>query len=114
MEGLGPVLNKAGILATVSDVYRTRDVIGFGDGHYRASVHGILVDGVIYSSALIAGVDYMITEDTFFRGKRSTASEMAQRPYDHARQQIKILVGQITLDDVANVTLPVAKNASVE
>ena len=32
VEGLGPVLNKAGILATVSDVYRTRDVLDLAKG----------------------------------------------------------------------------------
>ena len=71
------------------------------------------VDGVIYSSALIAGVDYMITEDKFFR-KTVNLIRNGPEPYDLARQQIKILVGQITLDDVADVTLPVARKASVK
>ena len=66
VEGLGPILNKAGILATVSDVYRTRDVLDLAKGIIGLVYMGF-VDGVIYSSALIAGVDYMITEDTFFR-----------------------------------------------
>ena len=112
VEGLGPILNKAGILATVSDVYRTRDVLDLAKGIIGLVYMGF-VDGVIYSSALIAGVDYMITEDTFFR-KTINLIRNGPEPYDQARQQIKILVGQITLDDVADVTLPVARKASIK
>ena len=114
VEGLGPVLNRAGILATVSDVYRTRDVLDLAKGIIGLVYLGF-VDGVIYSSALIAGVDYMITEDKFFRKTDQPHPKWPSSPTTMARQQIKILVGQITLDDVADVTLPlVAKNASVK
>ena len=111
VEGFGTVLEEAGILATPSDDGRARDVLNLAK-----SIAGLVYLGVsdstIYASALVADVDYLITEDKHFRGIVNRIRN-GQRPYDEVRRQVRDLVGEITLRDPAEVTLPEAPQLSL-
>ena len=111
VEELGTALEEAGILATVSDVGRARDVLDLAKG-IAGLVYLGFSDSVIYASALVAGADYLITEDKHFR-KTVNRIRNGQRPYDEVRRQVRDLVGKIILSDSAAVTLPEAPRLSL-
>ena len=107
VEGLGPALEKAGILATVSDRARARDVLDLAKG-IAGLVYLSLADSVIYASTLVARADCLITRDEYFR-KTINRIRDGHAPYDEAKQKLQVLIGQITLDRPDDVTLPEAK-----
>ena len=109
VEGLGPAMEEAGIPATVSDPDRTRDVLALAK-KIAGLVYLGVVDNIIYANALVAGADYLITRDGYFR-KTVNCIRSGQRPYDEVKRELKELIGQITLDRSDNVTLPEAKKA---
>ena len=109
VEGLGPALERAGILATVSDPDRTRDVLDLAKG-IAGLVYLEMADSVIYASALVAGADYLITRDEYFR-KTVNRIRTGQEPYDEARRKLRDRIAQTTLVRPADVALPEAKQA---
>jgi len=111
VEGLGTVLEEAGIFATLSDAGRARDVLDLAKG-IASLVYLGLSDSVIYASALVADVDYLITEDKHFRGIVNRIRN-DQRSYDEVWRQVRDLVGKIILRDPAEVTLPKAPRLSL-
>ena len=106
VEGLGPALEKADILATVSDLDRTRDVFELAKG-ISGLVYLEMADSVIYASALVAGADYLLTGDEYFR-KTVNRIRTGQEPYDEVRRKLQALIGQITLDLPDDIDLPEA------
>ena len=109
VEGLGSPLERAGIPATVSDPDRTRDVLDLAK-EVAGLVYLGLADSVIYASALVAGADYLITTDKYFR-KTVNRIRTGQEPHDEIRQKLRDLVGQIAFTDPDNIALPEAKRA---
>ena len=107
VEGLGPALEKAGILATVSDPDRTRDVLDLAKG-IAGLVYLSLADSVIYASTLVARADCLITRDDYFR-KTVNGIRGGRAPYDEVKQELQVLIGQITLGPPDDVALPEAK-----
>ena len=107
VEGLGPALEKAGILATVSDPDRTRDVLDLAKG-IAGLVYLSLADSVIYASTLVARADCLITRDDYFR-KTVNCIRNGRGSYDEVKQKLRILIEQITLERPDDVTLPEAK-----
>ena len=107
MEGLGSALERAGIPATVSDPDRTRDVLDLAKG-IAGLVYLGMADSVIHASALVAGADYPIATDTYFR-KTVNRIRTGQKPYDEVRRKLQALIGQITLDRPADIDLPEAE-----
>ena len=107
VEGLGPALERADIPATVSNPGRTRDVLDLAKG-IAGLVYLEMADSVIYASALVAGADYLITRDEYFR-KTVNRIRSGQEPYDQTRRRLWDLVGQITLDLPDDIALPEAK-----
>ncbi len=107
VEGLGSALERAGILVTASKEARTRDVLDLAKG-IAGLVYLGLADSVIYASSLVAGADYLITRDEYFR-QTVNRIKNGQKPYDEIRQRLHALVGEITLDAPDNVSLPEAK-----
>ena len=109
VEGLGPAMKKAGILATMSDPDRTRDALDLAK-EIAGLVYLGLADSVIYASTLVAGADYLITMDNYFR-KTVNRIKNGQEPHDEIRQKLRMLVGQIALTNSDNIALPEAKRA---
>lgn len=109
VEGLGSALERAGILATVSDPRRTRDVFDLAKD-ITGLVYLEMADSVIYASALIAGADYLITGDEYFR-RTVNRIRTGQKPYEEARRKLRDVIGQITLDHSDRIALPEAKRA---
>lgn len=107
MEELGPALERADILATVSDLDRTRDVFDLAKG-ISGLVYLEMADSVIHASALVAGADYLITRDEYFR-KTVNRIRTGQEPYDEARRKLQALIGKITLDRPDDIDLPQAE-----
>ena len=109
VEGLGPALERAGISATVSNPSRTRDVLDLAKD-ITGLVYLGMADSVIYASALVAGADYLITRDMYFR-KTVNRVRSGQKPYDEAKQQLRDRIARITLDTPNDVGLPEARRA---
>ena len=112
VEGLCAALEKAGILATVSDEGRARDVLDLAKD-ITGFVYLGFADSVVYASALVAGADYLITGDGYFR-KTVNRIKDGEHPYDEIRRQLQACIAQITLDDAANVALPEARRMLVQ
>ena len=109
MEGLGPALERAGIPATVSDPDRTRDVLDLAKG-IAGLVYLGMAASVIHASALVAGADYLITTDTYFR-KTVNRIRTGQEPYDEAKWKLRDRIAQTTLVRPVDIALPEAKQA---
>ena len=111
IEGLGTVLEGAGIIATVSNEGNARDVYYLAKG-VAGLVYLGFADSAIYASALVAGADYLVSEDKYFR-KIVNRIKNGPQPYDQVRQEVKTLVAQIILSDAGSVTLPGAPRLSL-
>lgn len=107
VEGLGSALERAGIPATMSDPGRTRDVLDLAKG-IAGLVYLGMADSVIHASALVAGADYLITTDKYFR-KTVNRIRTGPKPYDEVRRKLQALIGQITLDRPDDIDLPEAE-----
>ena len=112
VERLSASLENAGVLATVSDEGRTRDVLDLAK-NITGLVYLGFADSVIYASALVTGADYLITGDKYLR-KTVNRIRNGEHPYDEVRRQLQACIAQITLDDPANVALPEARRMFVE
>ena len=73
-------------------------------------VHLGMADSVIHASALVAGADYPIATDTYFR-KTVNRIRTGQEPYDEVRGKLRDRIAQTTLVRPADVALPEAKQA---
>ena len=109
MEGLGSALERAGIPATVSDPGRTRDVFDLAKG-IAGLVYLGMADSVIHASALVAGADYLITGDEYFRNTVNRIGT-GQEPYDEARRKLRDRIARTTLVRPADIALPEAIQA---
>lgn len=112
VEGLGSALERAGIPATVSDPGRTRDVFDLAKD-IAGLVYLGMADSVIYASALVAGADYLITRDEYFR-KTVNRIRTGQKPYDEARRKLRDRIARITLEAPNDVGLPEAQSALMQ
>ena len=112
VECLCTSLEKAGILATVSDEGRARDVLDLAKDIIGLVYLGF-ADSVVYASALVTGADYLITGDGYLR-KTVNRIRNGEHPYDEIRRRLQVCVARITLDDPANVALPEARRMLVE
>ena len=111
VEGLGSALEGAGILATVSDPTRTRDVFDLAKD-ITGLVYLEMADSVIYASALIAGADYLITRDEYFK-RTVNRIKTGQEPYDETRRKLRDRIARITLEAPNDVGLPAAQRALI-
>ena len=107
VEGISDSLEEAGIRVTSSDPKRTRDVFDLAKG-VSGLVYLGFADSVIYAGALVAGADYIITRDEYFR-KTVNHIRNDENIYIEIRQKLQVLVGQISLMDPDNIALPEAK-----
>ena len=111
VEGLGSALERAGILAAVSDPGRTRDVFDLAKD-ITGMVYLGMADSVIYASALVAGADYLITRDGYFR-KTVNRIRTGQKRYDAIRRKLRDRIARITLEAPNDVGLPAAQRALI-
>ena len=109
VEGLGSALEGAGIPATVSDPSRTRDVFDLARD-IAGLVYLGMADSVIYASALVAGADYLITRDGYFR-KTVNRIRSGQKPYDEIGRKRRDRTARITFEALNDVGLPEAQPA---
>ena len=109
VEGLGSALERAGILAAVSDPGRTRDVFDLAKD-ITGLVYLGMADSIIYASALVAGADYLITRDGYFR-KTIKCIRNDPKPYDEIRRKLRERIARITLEAPNDVGLPEAQSA---
>ena len=107
VEGLGSALERAGIPATVSDPGRTRDVFDLAKDITELVYLG-MADSVIYASALVAGADYLITGDEYFRDTVNRI-KTGQEPYDEARRKLRDRIVRTLLVRPDDIDLPKAE-----
>lgn len=103
IEGLGRLLDDAGIDATVVRADRSRDVLELAKD-VTGLVYMSVLDSVIYAGALVAEADHVITADGYFK---STANRLKnEKPFSVARKRLESCTATVLSRESGTVTLP--------
>lgn len=101
------LLQASGITVRAYDAGRTRDALELTKG-INGLVFMELVDSLIYASAVLAGSDYLITSDSYFKDTVNLIHRAEDERYATINKRLKNLVSQLTLEPADTVELPTA------
>jgi hypothetical protein len=109
VDGLGGMLQDAGIDATVSNADRGRDVLATAK-EVMGLVYLSVIDSVIYAEAIAAQADRIISADDYLR---KTVNRIRNDvSWREARERLQERVAALLLRDPGSITLPDAVKVS--
>ena len=106
VDGLGEMLDDAGIDATVSSADRGRDVLAIAK-EVMGLVYLGVIDSVIYAEAITAQADQIVSADSYFQKTVQRIREDTSPAGTRARLQERVAV--LLSRDPGSITLPNAE-----
>lgn len=111
VEALGPVLEEAGIDATIGSGERARDVLEVAKD-VTGLVYMSVIDSVIYAGALVAEADQLISDDEYLK---TTANRIkSEASLRGARRRLEGRIAAILSREPGTVTFPDATGVPAE